>query len=916
MGTPLSLCAKLWDLNASAIATIDVQRANLTTHAITTVTGVAAVATHNMITQWALGKRVNSAGTVRLGVTFGNAFANAVIAAMGGASYTSDPLPYLVLLYRDGGTTPVSLCWLKGVSINPGGPNRGILIETPDLFEGMSYSDIDHMTFNGATLADVLTAAAGAVKVNSAGTPGGTTYSTGFYPIGVRGLDNNIPLAPSMRTTDNLALCTFTFIVSATPTGFHTTAINSDNWAVSVADALLTVMRAAGGKYDSTDTAPLGARAHYHVDIANMIVNCGDVGTTPVLELVSDIPAGTYELDESAQSWFDIGALTINPGNEAAKAQYERTGGASNHGLPDGWANTGLEILFPDAGDDDAWLHLQIVSGMTGTDGGGVYCNLHDGLLRPISQAFDATCMAYDGTSKAVVVGTPYGVLSYTPDTTTITDLPTTLPTWAQLGGLSQPIKALCIPAENIVWALADEGNGSISVFQYPAISGDDNTDLGFPGWSRIHQGTVLFMAGGTGNLYYVDSADPTILLLAVPGADAVPVDMSAAAGAGIVGLDYLPGLASIAIRTTAGSAHILLLALGSTTPTDLNPGGTGAGGLADQYGYLQVYRIQESGAASLNGTSTSLLASTDQGGYLTASGTPSWKQMTFMAGVGDRSVQFIAASPTQTVLGRSFERVYFATASNLWVSNTGGSQVFDLLAANLDEGPVWTACAQNCTGGTPWPPNTIGALAPSSSDSTLTGENGAVGSTAIFIPDGYVFDMPANYVWCRRLTARNDFTYRTVKVDSAAPYFAIDMQALSEVTADDSTPAIPASEQLKLASWRSMASGQANPLTLPLTGMTYRTQESALATLITGNLIELTANKQQVGPDGTITQVVDWDHLGVYVLTYDEVKDGSIMKVSITAGTKMALLDDPATLLTEITAGTSYEVGRINKYK
>ena len=179
---------------------------------------------------------------------------------------------------------------------------------------------------------------------------------------------------------------------------------------------------------------------------------------------------------------------------------------------------------------------------------------------------------------------------------------------------------SICVPAANTIWALVDEGSGKTNIFQFPAIGTEDNSDLGFGGWSRLKDsGTITAMSGGFGNLYYVESADPTTLLYQAPGVPVVPIAIPG--GAGIIGLDLLPGT-GVVVRTTAGSAglYVVIISFGTTTTLkNLNPAGTAAGGLADEYGYLQVNKIAVSGAGSLNGTTgVTLLAGTDKGGYFT----------------------------------------------------------------------------------------------------------------------------------------------------------------------------------------------------------------------------------------------------------------------------------------------------------
>lgn len=930
MSTPLNLQAQIWDIEAGAILQISVQRADPVTHVLGAPVSVPALATSSMITAWAIGKKKSSPGTLKLGVAYGNAFANAVIQGFGGPTYTGPIKKYRVELSRNGfATPPCTWCWLESCSLHLGGADRGILIDSEDGFSGFSRTAIDHMTFDGAPLYSVLSGDPTQpgfqipVTTDPTNPSGGTTIKGKYYPAafsGLRGLDKSISLAPSDRNPANLLRFGWSFNAAnnpTTPAGFQNTAINADIWDDLVANALLAVLRAAAGKYDPTDRAPIGARAAYHVDIANLAAYCGYVGGAPVMSLVDTLAAGTYELT-SSQALFDPSKLVITPGTESMRAQAQFEGGASNHGLPDGSTITGLECIFPwqpGLTGNEGYLNLMVCSCKTGNDDGGVFFNLHDGVLRPLSQAFDVQCLAYDGTARALVAGTEHGAFTWTQDPRGLTKLPT----WAKLGKLSATILQLCIPRANTIWALADEGNGKVSIFEYPAIGGEDNTSLGFGGWSRIKQGgTIIAMAGGYGNLYYVESTDPTTLLLQQPDepAQSVPIPQ----GAGVIGIDYLPTLVGVVARTTAGSAGLYAFNLGSLSPINLNPGGSNpkAGGLADAFGYLIVNRVQQSGAPSLNGSLCVLLAATDKGVYFASQkpGTTGfrWRPATAQSGVGDRNVTLVSASPTQTVCGHTFERGYAASGTQLWVSNSGFLWLFDLLQAGLDKGAFWTALAGLC--GQPIPGNDVGAIVSVGVDPDLASQNGAVGRTMLTLPANSPFNLKKNFVRARRLTARNDFTYRTVQVDSAAPYNAIEIQALAEITADDSRGAITAAEQLDLAEWRFLSGASRNPLTVPLEGMTYRTQEALLPALTTGDMVDVSANQYQIGPDGTYTQIVDWQQQAFYVLTYDEVKDGSVMKVSLQVGTIMALLDDAINLLKEIVSGTSYGLSRDKRYR
>lgn len=917
--TPLDLYADLWDLKTGATAVIDVLRTNLTTHTTGTVTNVPCTASNALITQWAISRKYSSAGNIKLGVMFGCAFANGVIRACGGVDYSGPPLPYLLRLWRNGGAgAPIAVAWLKGITITLAGANRGILIDTPDITEQFDFTIQGHITYNGAPLSAVLDGSPGFIPITTdpSNPNGGTTMPGTKYPqafSGLSGLDHVIGLAPSLQSSANQQLMTFSFLAAADTPNFPNTAINADIWDDTTSNGLQTVLRAAAGKFDPNDPQPLGSRVNYHVDLTNNILYCGLVGRIPAIDLQSALGSGTYELNEATQALFNLAQTTISPGVDAMRARVRFGGGPSNHGLPDGWTNTGLETIFPDASPDAAYLRMLVVAGSTGADGGGVYGYLHDGLLRRLSQAFDATCLAYDGTAKTLYAGTPYGVLMRKPQ---ISDL-TNTPTWTPVGGLAAKVLALCIPATNIIWALVDEGNGSTSVFQFPAVVGDsDNTDLGFGGWSRIKQGgTITAMAGGIGNLYYVDSSDPTTLLLQTPGQEAQKIPIPN--GAGITGLDYLPTFTGIVVRTTGGSANLYAVLLGQTSLINLNPGGTNpkAGGLADQYGYLQVNRVQQSGdTASLNGSPVVLLAVTDAGGFYAAQkpgGAPLvWKRMSALSGASDQSMDFIACSPTQTVLGRSLERVYMASANSLWISNSGSVWAFELLAANLDTGPAWSRLAAGPSGIVP---NNVGAICSPDSDFGLVQQNGALG---LAVNVAQANQLPKNVARTRTLSPRNDYEYSMVVCDSPAPYFALEIQTLSEITADDSRGVITAAEELDLAEWRFLAENSVNPLTVQFPNLSYWTQESALPQMLTGSLFTASANSGEYGPDGTFTQVVDWQARGFYLLTYDEVKDGSVMKVTLSGGNIMVLLSDALQFLQEIVGGTSLGLARDKRYK
>jgi hypothetical protein len=940
-GTPLNLLAHLWDLSTGAIAVVNLDRTDLTTHMVSHLTGVPCVATSSQITAWAIHKEKDNPGSIKLGVAFGCAFANGVIAGFGGATYAGPLQTYLVELSRDGGGTFCAACWLEDCTITLGGTSQGILIEAESTFAGYGRTYVDHVTFDGSALSAVLGGTAGTIPLPPL--PGNVTYasSTGttvhghYYPValaGLLGLDQSVPLRPDQRSIANLPHMQYRFTATVNTTAIYpTTPVNVDIWDDTVANALITVLRAVAGKYDPRDTVPLGSRGHYHVDMVGRQAKAGAVGTVPKLALVANPGTGVYEVDQTTTAVFDATKLAIHPGNEQLRAQAQFLGDASNHGLPDNYRLTGLEILFPTAPNAAWYRNLLFVAVSTGSESGGVYYYVHDGLFRPCSQTMDVACMALDGSApQTLYVGGTYGVFSWAPVPVQLnTPQPKPSPgvsapgAWAQLGALSSAVTVLCIPGKDgdgntVVWALAALGTSGTGIFQYPANAGEDNSDLGYGGWSLLAQGgNITAMAGGIGNLYYVDGSDPTTVYYQAAGQAAVRLDEGQFAGAGITGLDYLPGMVGIVVRTTAGSAGLYFIALGDHTAIDLNADGS----LSDAYGNVLVNAVRETSAGSLNGSQVALLAGTDTGifwtGVAPGVGNLGWQQATAQSGIGDLNVTLLAAGATQAILDRSFERVYAGNDTALWISNTGALWFFDALNAALDIGPFWMALASR-NGLANFVDNNFDLLFASGTNLTLAKTNAGRGVSTQYITIAAT-DLacpPQNFVWARKLTARNDFNYRLVKVDSPAPYFAMEIQELAEITANDAVSVMQASEQLALAHLRYLMEAAQAPMTLDLSGMAYNVQDAALATLDTGDQIALTCQYSPAGADGTITPVCNWSSAPFYVLVYDEILDAGLMKVTMSVGSIMALVDDVLTTLREIVAGTSWGLSRDKRYR
>lgn len=936
--TPLSLAARLLDLDTydagtDAPAQVTLQRSNLgdkqnppVAIVVSTVT-VDAVATHRHIFAWSVGHAKDMAGTLTLGVRFGCALANAIIDAMGGTTYTGTYKRYLLQMSRDGGASWCTSCWLEGVTILPGGDQRGITIATKDSWDGYARGVVDHVTYNGAPLRNVLDSTPGNVPVVVSGSTGTTLSGANFPDVG--GLSRFTPGGPTL-SADGQALLHYSIQTDSAFTASGDTPVNADIWGDTPANGVLSVLRAAAGQYNATDTAPLAARAHYHVDPATRTVYAGVVGTTSVIDLVAT--NGTdYEVDQTTTARFDLASLAITPGNQGMRGRFTGLFGSSNHGFPDGYTITGISTLFDwiasgnifITGTAQEWYTcLPIVCVSTGNGGGGVGFMLDKTWYR-MSQAMDVTCFALDGTrngggtgNENLYVGTPRGVFTWTVDPALLTSRPT----WTRVGAMDAPILDIEVVAHTYIssvdlvtiWALADTGSGTTGVMQAPPIGSENNTSLGFGGWSRIyHGGSLAAMAGGLGHLYTYDSTDATNLLYLSSGA---PVKIAIPGGAGVVGIDYLPTYTAVVIRTTAGSAGLYAIdfTVSATTLIDLNSDHS----FADTFGPLTVNSIVVSNAANLNGTVCTLLAATDQGMWFTsitiaAGHSMAWQQGTAQTGVGSTSISMIHASPGQYMLGNAFEQVLVADANYLAISRSGGIWFFDVLASGLDLGPFWWALAFRVLSA--YPDTGVGGFGNGTLAGTVTGFGQIIGvssSDPAYEPD--------EFVWLRTLTpGRNEWVYDQDVLDSPAPYYAVEQQDVTDISADDSRGPIAASEAGALAAFRLMAELSRPALTLPLSGMSYWAQEAALPKIITGNLAHLTATSSHVGEDGTITVVCDWSDLPVYVQDYLETFDTQhgIMAVQMTVGTLFSLLDTDAQLFEEIIQGTAYGLNRSNRY-
>lgn len=861
------------------------------------------VASTTDILDAAWGRKRNAAGTCRVGVRPGNAFCTAIVTAWGGPTYQGPIQQYLLEVSQDGGTTIDSAMWVEKGRVVLSGAELGAVLDGDDIFSGYDRSYIDHETFFGVPAGAILDAPAGQVPAGQQG----LILQGPFLPGYRRGFFQQSTVRSSLPGAHRLH-----FSVSSDPF-IAVQAVSTDVNSDSILRSAINVLQAASSTIDPAHPEQFGAHQSFAVDIANRVVHMGYRGSRPKLTLTGKkAPAACDETVEAAI--LEVQPTTIEPNLSAMFAQAEFIGGSSTHNMPDGGTFTRPLVINRNHGSDSVrWRDSLCVLGIsTGNGGGGVYFWPHDGAMHSMSGLMDVRDLAYDATTTTLYAATSRGIYSQR--------VGYTATPWTRLGSLDLDCTKVWLPTSGVVYALANgptnqSNAGSNGVYRFPQVAGEPATDAGgYGGWTYIHtNGTILDAAGTDAAFYYVDTEAPdTITLHRAGGDDPAPITTSR--GEHITGLDYTPESGTIYVRTEAGAAGLYYLTVGTTQLLAVGAAAT----LADSFGPLAVNTLLatingQTGTAPLavNGVAVGSLVGTDRGIWWSAGTTAGpYQPVTGQSGLDSTNAVLIAAGNPQTVLGRVLVRLYATSGRSLYISNDGGQSWTDVISASLDGGAGWQALHKEITGD--YADNDVAALGNLSTAAAGTPSIGSImqfsrvqtaqpalidiGGTGrvVSIPAGNPFALPVNWVLARRLTPRNEFSYRLLDTVSPAPYNAIKLNEAIEIQADDSRGVVTASLQVLIAAYRFLA--QSNRAQLVLTVHTqYATQEAALRTALTGDQVLLDHTVAYLGSDGlTTTTLLDMRNQPMYIIAWDGQLQNGIWDVTVQVAnsTAFAVLD------------------------
>lgn len=854
--TPISLIVRVVDLRQT-----ETSGTGITSFVLATSTNVLKSTVKNVL---------DACGTLEISLPFGDPVAPFLIAASGGSGFNGPILPYGLEFSYDGGATWDSAMWVENHTLDFSSSNFGIDMTGNDISDGFNRIYIDRVTFVDVACEDILYGDFGTIGIGD-----NSLIKSGppWLPW-QRGLLRSVPGRSSLKGGNTWLA--FKGVMDSHLAGQRVTFdANQD----SIMRCIQTLMKAIGGIYKpNNDSAPFGSRQHYTVDVKNRQVLAGYVGQTPKMTFVAHPGSGvdSYDLDETQFAYIDGESLTIEPTLQDMRAQVDFIGGQSNHGLPDGGKITcavtinnqtpGTQINGNEVGPS-AWdCSLLVVGVSTGDEGGGLFY-LVDKDFYPISQQCDinALIVSANGGNElwaATNNGVIFGTFNYRQSR------------FATLGGLTASIAALHSQGDTIT-AIAnsgDNGTGVNGVYIYPALSGDaDNSTVGWAGWSRITLFDVVdgiffhqpdFIYGGDGVFYYVDSSAPSTLIKHVINGTQKSVDTTNLTyqfeGFDEFNFEYIGTTPLCVIRTSGGALGTSCIYEEAGPSLQILP--FNAFGLSDQFGALAVNKvIAYPPLWSINGVNVTFLAATDRGLYycIDLNGSQ-WYPASGQNGVTDVTGTWVAAGTIQSVMGRPVIRLFVGSDTTVFVSNTGGIYFQDILSLPLDLGPAFYALAQDA-GQIPFPDNNVGGLAV---DATTVGNGGStIGSippltggfvltnqdlednggsgTVVFVPAGNVLAPAAGLVFCRRLTERNEFTYRVIDVTCEAPYNAIEPSQLSEMAANDATDALTGSVELLVEHYRYLLICRQPKITVNMTA-SFTTQEAALRTLLAGDMVAI----------------------------------------------------------------------------
>lgn len=848
----------------------------------------AVVASGSLFGRATWGRIMDDAHPVKVRIPAGTHLYDACSAAFGGPTFTTPPQTYLGRLSMDNGASWDTAFWIEAGTITFQQPCMDLDCE--DVYAGLKNAYDDRSTFTDVPLLAAAFGQAGTVPLGNES--GATQLALGGTMPNQKGIGRIIPGGANWA---GRGLLTFTVLADPRVANAPVTVdINAD----SVHDGLLKLAQIAGSVYNPSDPAPYGSRQHLSIDTGAMTITIGKVGTKAALtfRLNDGTPVG---MDEAL---IDGRTFQIRPMLTNMRGQVSLRGAASTHNLPDGARITGLVVV--NTGHDQTstnWFDsLPIISVATGNEGGGIFMYTHDGVFRRLSQVMDVWCLAVDKDANSLIAGTTYGVRT-APSGSIIQT------TWPRLGGvdgLAAKVVKVWVPTSGVVYALCDGSNGGAGagVYRNPVLAGetDDGKNAGHQHWSRNGISDIIMAAGNDDDLYLVENAVPHRITHQINAADMPHVDTPD--GAAVVGLDYIPELGRIFVRTATGAAGFYYLDLGSTTLITADPSGT----LKDSAGPLSVLGVGYHNA-SRNGLNTQLLAITDRGAYWSGqTNGVGWQSMQAQNGLGDVQGAFIAGGKPQTMLNRVMTRLWLAGDSSFYESNNGGIWWEDVLAKQVDGIPFIAELHREIYG--TLPDNTVGGLGNVTGASQAAGPVASIVRVGTPIPtapavvntggSGQVLPIPKSnprvlpneQYYARRLTDRGDQTARIDDTATRAPYGATEMGEESGIVADDSTPVNRASEQLMQLTFQEINQRTKPDIAVPLV---YRWNDTdhALRRLQTGDVVAVTAFVQAPGPETVSTQV-DWHAQLLYVLSVEHSteQDGTQVRTTISAGTSMLI--------------------------
>ncbi len=549
------------------------------------------------------------------------------------------------------------------------------------------------------------------------------------------------------------------------------------------------------------------------------------------------------------------------------------TGGASNHGMPDGGGITCIKTvnrLHANASGDYRF-GMPIVGVYVDKDHGGVYCWPGDGALHAMSQAMGIRDLWYEERFHFIYAATDSGVYRTSDNFDVVhNNIP-----WERIGLMSLATSKLCLDGQ-VLYALVTFQDGSTHILQWLQAAGTVG-GKGYDGWSVVASlaGISDFGVGG-GFVYYIaNSTGSQAVVWRVPVGGGTPVTMPIPGGGTVVatGIDVVTlndlgsDVQGLFVRTSAGSKGLyyidVLAAPGSLF--DADPGGT----LRDQYGApVMVNKITGAFTATgLNiqwsdgvGTLVQVWASTNRGvfGSLLGAGVFHWRRTDGQDNSGDREVIGVASAPPAVYLKQLQTRVYAIAARSFYQSNDGTLHFVDMLAEPLTGGPAFYAL--------------FPGFYPTTADDTLS---------------------YGNYTIVRQHNGLGHDEYLAVNPASTAPAWAHRDAEITQIGATSLVPEIPAS-QLLLDGMCRFLGFTADPQVIVEVESAFTDTADLLRTLRPTMLVTLSADmKIDCYPGGAVT-FASYSGESFYVLSHTirvDANDAGIARTTTRLG--KVLIDD-----------------------